>query len=143
MATEDVICLAGLLPWLVLLVIRVIVCYWIYNDARRHSIDHTIWTILGFILGLIGLIVYFVFREDVYKKKARHMYWGGYRQAYYNPYAYAHRAPYTPSHYGHRYTEYRRGLDPDIICEACGHIVKNVPVGGILFCENCGAQVKR
>ncbi len=50
-------CVCGLIA----LVLYIVIAYWIYNDAKkRGNPNAVIWAVVGFILGLIGLLLYFV-----------------------------------------------------------------------------------
>lgn len=41
------------------------VAYWVYNDANDRGMDSaTLWGVITFLTGLIGLVIYFLIRED-------------------------------------------------------------------------------
>ena len=41
------------------------VAYWVYNDANDREMDSaTLWGVITFLTGLIGLVIYFLIRED-------------------------------------------------------------------------------
>jgi len=41
------------------------VAYWVYNDANDREMDSaTLWGIVTFLTGLIGLVIYFLIRDD-------------------------------------------------------------------------------
>ncbi|GAH16019.1 unnamed protein product, partial [marine sediment metagenome] len=45
-------------------VIDIIIAWWIYNDAKeRDNMDEKVWAIIGFFLGIIGLIIYILLRD--------------------------------------------------------------------------------
>lgn len=56
----------GLLLFVVATALWIYASYWVYNDANRRGSDHALaWGIGVFLIGLIGLVLYFVVRSDV------------------------------------------------------------------------------
>lgn len=44
--------------------IGIILCVWVYRDARSRGMDGTLWVIIVLIANILGLIVYLVVRKD-------------------------------------------------------------------------------
>jgi len=59
-------------------IINILIAVWMYKDAKKRYENSILWLILGLFLGIIGLIIWLVFRpamEDVEQKRQ-----GGYQQ---------------------------------------------------------------
>ena len=52
-----------ILPVIVWFVIAVAVGVWVYRDAESRNMNGAMWLIIGFILGIIGLVVYVIVRK--------------------------------------------------------------------------------
>jgi len=52
--------------WIIWLVIAILMCIWVYKDAKeRDDINETLWLIIVLLTGIIGfLIYYFVIRKE-------------------------------------------------------------------------------
>jgi hypothetical protein len=52
--------------WIVWIVIAILMCIWVYKDAKeREDVDETLWLIIVILTGIIGfLIYYFVVRKE-------------------------------------------------------------------------------
>ena len=55
---------AYLLCWLVLAVIWIIVCIWVYRDANSRGMDGVLWLIVVLVGSFIGLLIYLIIREE-------------------------------------------------------------------------------
>ena len=49
--------------YLVSVIIWLIVTIWTYKDAKKRGMNVTLWTLVVFFLGLIGLIIYLLVRS--------------------------------------------------------------------------------
>ena len=150
MAGEEILCMAYGIPFVVLLVIRIIAAVWISKDAKAHGIDPLMYVILGFLLGIIGLIIYWVFREDVYKKRTMNQ-TRQHQMSYQYQYQYPTYYQAPPPAYGHGTYGYgaqgggtydTASHRKEVICNGCGHIITRAPFGNSVFCENCGKEVR-
>ena len=57
-------CLGGGIIWLIGLAIGLALTYYVYTDAKKRGMDNApLWAILTFFTGLIGLILYLIFRK--------------------------------------------------------------------------------
>ncbi len=52
------------LIWVVVLVVWILVLIWVYRDAEERQMSGLLWVIVCFFLGIIGLIIYLVVRND-------------------------------------------------------------------------------
>lgn len=50
--------------WVVILIVWIMVLVWVYRDAEERRMSGIIWVLVCFFLGLIGLIIYLVVRDD-------------------------------------------------------------------------------
>jgi hypothetical protein len=83
--------------FIVPLLIKVFICYWVYKDARSRGMS-AVWVLAPLFLGLLGLIIYILVRGD--RSPSYPMY-----PAYYPPPGYAPPPPqaypgYTPPYGG-------------------------------------------
>jgi hypothetical protein len=145
---NELLLLILLLPYIIMVVIRLVCTYFVYTDTRAKQIDPIIWIVTVIALGLIGFIIYILVRESHYKKQrmAQLTRPGGYA----NP---AHdagppvgqpgalvgpvqtppsTAPVSPE----------TGSTGNILCKNCGNLISNPPFGNVVYCENCGHQTK-
>ncbi len=60
-------CLVNILS----LIISIVIAYWMYKDAEKRGENAALWGVLGFFLGLIGLIIWLVVRPDMYEVTRR------------------------------------------------------------------------
>ena len=51
--------------------ISLIIAYWMLKDADKRGHNGVIWFIIGLLLGIIGLIIWFIIRPKTYKEKTR------------------------------------------------------------------------
>lgn len=51
--------------------ISLIIAYWMLKDADKRGRNGVIWFIIGLLLGIIGLIIWFIIRPKTYKEKTR------------------------------------------------------------------------
>ena len=49
--------------------ISLIIAYWMLKDADKRGRNGVIWFIIGLLLGIIGLIIWFIIRPKTYKEK--------------------------------------------------------------------------
>jgi len=78
------ICL--LASWLIFFILGLLLCVWVYRDAKSRGMEAGIWVLVVVLAGILGLIIYLVVRRDH----------SPYPRAYYPPapaYAYAPQAP--------------------------------------------------
>jgi hypothetical protein len=60
-----VILAAVILPLVIVLAIDIAVAVWINKDAKARGLENaTMWTVLGFFLGLLGLLIYILARPQ-------------------------------------------------------------------------------
>jgi len=60
-----VVLLAVLLPLAIVLAINGFIAYWINKDAKSRGMENaTLWAVLGFFLGLLGLLIYILSRPE-------------------------------------------------------------------------------
>lgn len=59
----------GMIIWIILVIIGILLCFWIYRDANRHGRSGVLWAVL-MVLGIIFspiwivvLIVYLLIRK--------------------------------------------------------------------------------
>jgi hypothetical protein len=103
-------------------VIWILICVWIYRDAESRGMSGALWLIIVLIASLLGLIIYFIVRED---KKSRYPQQAQYGQppaqrGYPPP-----QQPYQPAtHTGARF------------CKNCGAGIQS----STRFCPNCGQR---
>ncbi|MCD6457266.1 MAG: PLDc N-terminal domain-containing protein [Thermoproteales archaeon] len=45
---------------LVMLIIWLFVCFWVYKDANKRGENGVLWALIVLVLGIIGLIIYFL-----------------------------------------------------------------------------------
>ncbi|OYT30050.1 MAG: hypothetical protein B6U95_01495 [Thermofilum sp. ex4484_82] len=45
---------------LVVLIIWLFVCFWVYKDANKRGENGVLWALIVLVLGIIGLIIYFL-----------------------------------------------------------------------------------
>jgi len=52
--------------WIIWIVIAILMCIWVYKDAKeRDDVNETLWLIIVLLTGIIGfLIYYFVIRKE-------------------------------------------------------------------------------
>lgn len=55
---------------LILFVISILLCVWVYRNAESRGMNGALWLIIVLFTGIIGLIIYLVVREDVKTKSA-------------------------------------------------------------------------
>lgn len=48
---------------------QVFLCLWIHRDAKNHGVDATLWTVLAFFTGILGIILYFAIGRKQTKTK--------------------------------------------------------------------------
>ena len=48
---------------------EVFLCLWIHRDAKNHGVDATMWTVIVFFTGIIGIILYFAIGRKQTKTK--------------------------------------------------------------------------
>ncbi len=69
------------LIWLIPTVIWIVIAIWMYKDAKKRDENAVLWLIVGLLLGIIGLIIWFVVRPDMseveQKKQQQQMGMGG------------------------------------------------------------------
>jgi len=125
------ILLIYILPYVVWFVIVLAMAMWVYNDAKRNNMDAGIWAIIVFFVGVIGIIVYWIMREEHRKPKVYYMPVGYYPPPGYMPPPYYGPPPAQapPPAYG----------STDFICPDCGRAIKNPYRSRSLFCESCGS----
>lgn len=109
--------------------IRLVLGWWIYNDAHRRGKSSAMWLVLVLISPLIGGILWWMERD---RPPVVHP---GY---YYPPPAYYFGA--APPAYGHTYdtapADMPRSFRPSVSCRRCG---VQMPLGAV-FCPSCGAR---
>ena len=49
--------------------ISLIIAYWMLKDADKRGCNGVVWFIIGLLLGIIGLIIWFIIRPKTYKEK--------------------------------------------------------------------------
>jgi len=101
-------------------VIRVLLCWWVYNDAHRRGKSSALWLVVVILNPLLGAILWLMERD-----KPSVVYPG-----YYHPVPY-----YAPS-YGGAPPASPGGFRPTVSCRGCG---AQMPLGS-LFCPSCGAR---
>ena len=57
------------LPWillipLILFVIGIMICLWVYRDAESRGMNGALWVIIVIFTNIIGLIIYLIVRES-------------------------------------------------------------------------------
>ena len=50
--------------WVIWFVIWLLVAIWVYKDAEARGMGGVLWLILVLLLGIIGIIIYLVVRQD-------------------------------------------------------------------------------
>jgi TctA family transporter len=45
-------------------IVAILLCIWVYRDAKSRGMNGALWLIIVLIAGIIGLIIYIVVRED-------------------------------------------------------------------------------
>jgi|GEM_PF-2010449 len=63
-AAGGIVLIFGLIS-LAMTALWIYVAYWVYTDANDRGMDSaTLWGVITFLTGLIGLVIYFLIRED-------------------------------------------------------------------------------
>jgi hypothetical protein len=109
--------------------IRVVLCWWIYNDAHRRGRSSALWLVVAIVSPLIGGILWWLERDRppvVYP---------GY---YYPPPGYFYQAapPAYAYSYGAAPPDPPHSFRPSVSCRRCG---VQMPLGAV-FCPSCGAR---
>ena len=47
------------------IIIGGLIAYFVYNDAQKRGMNAVVWAIVGFLFGLIGVIIYLIARKPV------------------------------------------------------------------------------
>jgi heme/copper-type cytochrome/quinol oxidase subunit 2 len=45
-------------------IVAILLCIWVYRDAKSRGMNGALWLIIVLIAGIIGLIIYIVVREE-------------------------------------------------------------------------------
>ena len=53
----------GLLCPLIWFIIAILICIWVYKDAKSRGMNAVVWLIITILFGIIGLIIYLVVRK--------------------------------------------------------------------------------
>jgi len=48
---------------LIWFIIAILICIWVYKDAKSRGMSGGLWLIITILLGIIGLIIYLVVRK--------------------------------------------------------------------------------
>ncbi|MBS3781437.1 MAG: hypothetical protein KGY66_05055 [Candidatus Thermoplasmatota archaeon] len=67
------ICFLIFLPFL----IRFLVAYYIYEDAKKRGEEEMLWLIVGLVAGIIGLIIWLIVRPDRREVRMNDQRWQG------------------------------------------------------------------
>ncbi len=106
-------------------VVRLAVCWWIYNDAHRRGKSSAVWLVLTLLSPLLGGLLWWMERD-----KSPVAYTG-----YFYPPPYQ-AAPYYAPSYNTAPPASRGGFRPTVSCRGCG---TPVPMDS-WFCPSCGAR---
>jgi hypothetical protein len=113
--------------------VRVVLCWWIYNDAHRRGKSSAIWIVVVILSPLIGAVLWWLERDRPLAVYPAYYYPPPYYAYAPGPappaYAYPH-GPAPPASPG--------GFRPSVSCRRCG---VQMPLGS-LFCPSCGARQK-
>ena len=55
--------LLGMFCPLIWFIIAILICIWVYRDAKSRGMSGGLWLIITILLGIIGLIIYLVVRK--------------------------------------------------------------------------------
>ncbi len=73
-------CFVSIVP----LIIWLFIGYWMYKDAKKRNENAVLWLIIGLVLGLIGLIIWFVVRPSMEEVRREEQQQQQYQQQQYN-----------------------------------------------------------
>ncbi|MFO7619535.1 MAG: hypothetical protein R6W91_07800 [Thermoplasmata archaeon] len=97
------------LAYILIFVVWVYICIWVYRDAEKRGSSGTLWAILTFFFGLIPLIIWLIVRPPIKSRHSRA------RTGYMPP-------PPTPAH------------QP---CPTCGRPMRVIPQYNRWYCDYC------
>ena len=43
----------------------IIMCVWVYGDAKKRGMDETVWLLIVLFTGILGLIIYLIVRDPI------------------------------------------------------------------------------
>ncbi len=53
-----------LLFYILWFVVGILICVWVYQDAKSRGMDSALWVLIVLIANVVGLIVYLIVREE-------------------------------------------------------------------------------
>jgi len=102
------------------IVIRALLCWWIYTDAHRRGKSSALWIVVVILNPLLGAILWMMERD-----KPPVVYPGSYYPVPYYAPSYGGAPPASPG-----------GFRPTVSCRGCG---AQMPLES-LFCPSCGVR---
>jgi len=106
--------------------IPIIMCVWVYGDAKKRGMDEAIWLIIVLFTGILGLIIYLIVRDPLLPE------FGGTPAAVSTP-TYPTQTSVQPQ-YG---TQQQKASNP-IFCPTCGAKMESTAK----FCNHCGQNLE-
>ncbi len=50
--------------YVVVFIVAILICVWVYRDAQKRGMNATLWLIIVLLTSILGLIIYLIVRKD-------------------------------------------------------------------------------